>query len=175
MSKRKIFLLLLFIAVPLAVHAGAYEAGMDAYQNGDYSRALHQWKPLAQHGHAQAAYNLGFMHEFGYGVHASQVEAFNYYLRAAQLGHAQAQHTVAWMYERGKGVTADRAQAARWLEILANSISPENTAGPTASEMQALMEQLVSELIKADARYEAQKAAKPPAPPIELEASNQIS
>ena len=175
MSKRKLlFSLLLLIAVPLAAQAGAYETGMDAYQSGDYPQALHQWKPLVEHGHAQVAYNLGFMHEFGYGVDASQVEAFNYYLRAAQLGHAQAQHTVAWMYERGKGVTADRAQAARWAEILANSIAPENAASPTALDMQALMDQLVSELINAGARYDAQKAAKRN-PPIEFEASNQIA
>lgn len=162
MSKRKvfsgIFSLLLFIAVPHAAQAGVYGNGMAAYQTGNYPLALDQWKPLAQNGHAQAAYNLGFMYEFGYGMDANHVEAFNYYLRAAQLGHTQAQQTMAWMYERGKGVTADRAQATRWAEIAASSTSPHNAASPTAMDMQALVDQLVSELIKADARYEAQKA-----------------
>lgn len=161
--------LILFTFVPHSARADAYDSGMDAYQTGAYAQALLQWKTLSEHGHAQAAYNLGFMYEFGYGVAPNDTEAFNYYLRAAQQGHAQAQHTVAWMYQRGKGVQADRAQAARWLDISASSGKAANDI-----DVQEFVEQLAAELKNASARYDAQKATQQN-PPVEFEASNQIS
>lgn len=166
-----VLLLILSVAVPLVVRADdAYNRGMEAYQADNYPQALRQWKPLAEHGHAQAAYNLGFMYEFGYGVAASDVAAFNYYLRAAQQGHSQAQHTVAWMYEHGKGVMVDRMEAARWADISADSRNEAHAM----DYRQEFMNQLASEFKKAGARYEAQKTM-PRNSPMELEASNQTS
>lgn len=171
------FSLILFSAAPLPAHADAYDSGMDAYQAGDYTQALYQWKPLAEHGHAQAAYNLGFMYEFGYGVERNDVESFGYYLRAAQHGHAQAQHTVAWMYGRGKGVIADRAQAVKWASISASSTASGNTADADEIDTQIFLDQLISEFIKAETRYDVQQAkqGKQKSPPVELEASNETS
>ncbi|MBI3775456.1 MAG: sel1 repeat family protein [Gammaproteobacteria bacterium] len=173
MSKRNtssaLFFALLLTIAPLATRADAYDDGMDAYQAGNYQHALQLWESLAGHEHPQAHYNLGFMHEFGYGVAPDDVRAFSHYLRAAQQGHVQAQHTVAWMYQRGKGVTADREQAARWLDIAASS---EKTANEI--DVQEFVEQLAAELKNAGARYDAQKATQQN-PPVEFEASNQIS
>ena len=175
MSNSTLFSAMLVVSVlttaSLVARADAYDNGMDAYQASDYPEALHQWTTLAEHGHAQAAYNLGFMYEFGYGVVSSDAAAFNYYLRAAQLGHPQAQHTVTWMYGRGKGVTADRIQAARWTDI---AESAGNTAQTNEIDKQEFVDNLVSELKKAGARYDAQKATQQN-PPAELEASNQTS
>lgn len=161
--------LLLFAVVPLATRADAYEDGMDAYQAGNYQHALQVWESLAEHEHAQAHYNLGFMYEFGYGMAADDTRAFSHYLRAAQLGHTQAQHTVAWMYQRGKGVAANNEQATRWLDISAHSDKAENQI-----DTQEFVEQLATELKNAAARYDAQKATQRN-PPVEFEAINQIS
>ncbi len=158
----------LLIVTPFA-HADSYDDGMEAYQAGDYTQALKRWKPLAARGHAQALYNLGFMHEFGYGVTAGDKQAFNYYLRAAQQGHLQAQHTVAWLYARGKGIAPDPAQAEKWTAISTHSAGHANE-----DVVQKFADQLASELKKAGLRYDAQKAARQN-PPIELEASNQTS
>lgn len=161
--------LTLFMSIPSAACADVYDHGMDAYQSGDYAHALELWKSLAENGHAQASYNLGFIYEFGYGVTPSDIEAFNSYLRAAQLGHVQAQQTVAWMYQRGKGVIANLVQAAHWASLSAHSSGSENEP-----DVLTFMEQLQSELKNAGARYDAQKA-KQRHPSPELEASNQIS
>ena len=160
----------LLIVIPFA-QADTYDDGMEAYQAGDYTHALKRWKTLAERGHAQALYNLGFMYEFGYGVAAGDKQAFNYYLRAAQQGHLQAQHTVAWMYARGKGVAADPAQAEKWTEI---STHAEKSGHVNENEVQKFADQLASELKKAGLRYDMQKATRRN-PPIELEASNQTS
>jgi hypothetical protein len=163
-----IILLLLSIA-PLTTRADAYDDGMDAYQAGNYPHALQVWESLAEHEHAQAHYNLGFMHEFGYGVAADDARAFSHYLRAAQLGHTQAQHTVAWMYQRGKGVAANNEQATRWLDISTRSEKATNQI-----DVEEFVEQLATELKNAGARYDAQKATQQH-PPVEFEAGNQIS
>lgn len=171
-----IFSLILPALEPLAASADEYDNGIEAYQAGNYTQALQQWKTLAKLSHAQATYNLGFMYEFGYGVAPNDAQAFNYYLRAAQQGHAQAQHTVAWMYERGKGVKANRAQAAHWTRIWANSTKLGNAERKNELDTKAFLDQLIFELKKADARYDAQKQkAARQNPPVELEASNQTS
>lgn len=164
-------LVLNLLTVTPRAQADTYDDGMEAYQIGDYKQALKRWKTLAERGHAQALYNLGFMYEFGYGVTAGDKQAFSYYLRAAQQGHLQAQHTVAWMYARGKGVTADSTQAEKWTEISTRS---EKTGSSNQTNEQKFADQLASELKKAALRYDAQKAARQN-PPIELEASNQTS
>lgn len=123
------FIAMTLIATSFQVRADAFDDGMTAYQASDYEAAVAQWKPLAEHGNAQAAYNLGFMYEFGYGVAANDDESFKWYLSAAQHGHAQAQRSVAWMYERGKGAQQDRAQATRWVEISALEYSGQVAMG----------------------------------------------
>lgn len=38
-----------------------FDAGMQAYLEGDYAAALHEWRPLAEQGDAEAQFNLGIM------------------------------------------------------------------------------------------------------------------
>ncbi len=45
-----------------------FQAGVDAYERGDYDTALKEWRPLAEQGHAQAQLNLGIMYSQGLGV-----------------------------------------------------------------------------------------------------------
>ena len=152
-------------------YASAYDKGLEAYQADNYREALRRWKPLAQQGDARAAYNLGFMYEFGYGVSLNDATAFKYYLLAAQLGHAQAQQTVGWMYGQGKGVTPNPIQATKWARL-----SSSLAAAIHVDEIhkQKFVDQLVTEFKKAGARYDAQKALWQN-PPEKLEASNQTS
>lgn len=167
-----IFLMLLTCALfALSNHAraDAYDAGMTAYHAERFDEAMAQWRPLAEHGHAQAAYNLGFMHEFGYGVGVSDAEAFRWYLRAAEYGHTMAQRSLTWMYERGKGAPPDRAEATRWLEISTSAANPLEV--PIGN---AMLDLLKDELHRAGARYEAQQQLQPKFEQ-ELEASNRTS
>lgn len=163
-------LMTLTAAIPPA-NASAFDKGLEAYQIGNYPEALRRWKPRAQHGDAQAAYNLGFMYEFGYGLALNDATAFKYYLQAAQLGHTQAQQTVAWMYGQGKGVTPNHIQARKWARL-----SSSMAAAIRVDEIhkQKFVDQLVAEFKKAGARYQAQKAMRQN-PPEKLEASNQTS
>ncbi len=56
-----VFVLSLFIW-PISAHAD-FQAGMDAYNQGDYATAFKEWRPLAEQGDAAAQNNLGLMDE----------------------------------------------------------------------------------------------------------------
>ena len=65
-----------------------YDAGLKAFQAGDFQTALKEWNPLADQGHAGAQYNLGIMYANGYGVPEDDAEAVRWYRLAADQGHA---------------------------------------------------------------------------------------
>jgi len=45
-----------------------FEAGLDAYERGDYDTALAEFRPLAEQGNTEAQYNLALMYGNGQGV-----------------------------------------------------------------------------------------------------------
>ncbi len=108
-------------AVVLASLVGPVSAGFDegaaAYERGDYATALKEIHPLAEQGHAEAQFVLGFMYSKGEGVPHDYVEAMRWYRLAAEQGHATAQFNLADMYKYGKGVTQDYVQAYMWWSV----------------------------------------------------------
>ncbi len=105
------------LASPVA--AQDYEAGMAAYNLGDYAAALREWRPLAEQGHAKAQNNLGHMYRFGQGVPQDDTEAVKWWRKAAEQGFAQAQFQLGYMYDKGLGVAQDNVQAHMWFSIAA--------------------------------------------------------
>jgi len=63
-----------------------YEAGKEAFDQGDYATALKEWRALAAQGHAEAQYNLGVMYYRGYGVTKDNVQAYMWLNLAAMRG-----------------------------------------------------------------------------------------
>ena len=45
-----------------------FNEGVAAYKRGDYATALHEFRRLAEQGHAKAQHNLRFMYRKGRGV-----------------------------------------------------------------------------------------------------------
>ena len=97
-------LLFLLFGTPAIAH---FATGLEAYNSGDYTTALKEWKPLAEQGMVDAQFNLGWMYNFGKGVKRSYSIAAKWYHLAADQGHADAQYNLALMYEKGLGVTRD--------------------------------------------------------------------
>jgi TPR repeat protein len=151
--------------------ADAYDDGLRAYEANRYEEAIAIWTTLAEQGNVQAQFNLGFIHEFGYGTGADYAAAFHWYLRAAENGHEQARRFVAWMYETGKGVARDVERAREWQRIAAVAAEPDAVAHDDFdAAAQALFEHLQAELERAAARYEIQQSQ--PAAPTTFEAAN---
>lgn len=112
--------LLSFVAFIAAIPTLAdFQAGVDAFQKGDYATAAKEWRPLAEGGDPIAQFNLGLLYLDGHGVPQSPAEAASWFRRAAEQDYVPAQHNLGAMYGTGQGVKRDLIQAYKWLNICA--------------------------------------------------------
>lgn len=113
MRRRKVCVLGLLVGIAVAVHpalAGVKE-GVDAWQAGDYAKAVAEWRGPAQKGDADAQFNLGQAYKLGRGVAQDSAAAQSWYLKAAEKGHEQAQANLGLiLFQNG-----DRQGAMPWI------------------------------------------------------------
>ena len=95
------------------------DAGIEAYERGDYATALSEWRPLAEQGDAVAQYNLGVLYDAGYGVSQDYGQARQWFEKAAAQGYANAQHDLGRLFYYGHGVPQDFVQAHKWYNLAA--------------------------------------------------------
>jgi TPR repeat protein len=109
----------LLLAAALCFCAAAlradFEAGLRAYNAGDYATALKEWQPLADQGASHVAYNLGLMYARGQGVTKDFTKAAEYYKKAAEQGVVEAEYNLGVLYSNGEGVPKDEAEAMKWF------------------------------------------------------------
>jgi uncharacterized protein len=124
---RLIFLMLIFSVAAcgtVKVRTPSYTpltAGLDAYERGDYSKALEFLKPLAEGGEALAQVRLGNMYFLGLGVAEDDREAAKWLRKAAEQGDLEAQINLGTLYVMGAGVPQDYTEAARLFRVAAES------------------------------------------------------
>ena len=132
------------IAVFLVVFAvpawASVQAGLEAYERGEYTEAVRWYRQAADEGDPEAQYNLGVMYNFGRGVPQSDAQAMMWYREAAGQGIADAAFRLGFMYASGAGypiwlhdqfydeeafdnagrdVPQDDAEALKWHRIAA--------------------------------------------------------
>ena len=91
-------MLILVMAQPVA--AQSIDAGVDAAKRGDYATALKHLRPLAEQGHAEAQYWLGWMYFNGQGVRRDPKEAVRWFRKAAEQGQIRAQRMLGYLEEQ---------------------------------------------------------------------------
>ncbi|MDQ6699454.1 MAG: metallophosphoesterase [Acidobacteriota bacterium] len=106
------FLILLIWAHSLSAD---FQAGLTAYQKGDFASALKEWQPLADKGAAEAQYNLGLLYAKGQGVQQDSAQAANWYRKAAEQGFVEAEFNLGLLYSGGEGVPKDSSEAMKWF------------------------------------------------------------
>jgi uncharacterized protein len=95
-------------------------AGIEAWQRADYSAAVAIWRPLAEKGDADAAFNLGQAYRLGRGVPTNIAAATTWFQRAAAKGHVDAETTLGLLlFENG-----DQAGGLKWLKAAAEKGEP---------------------------------------------------
>jgi TPR repeat protein len=103
--------------------AAGLNAGMQAYEVGNYATALKEWLPLARQGNAVAQRNLGILYFEGQGLQSNLLEASMWFQRSAEQGDAIAQYKLGWAYLTGNYVlregASDYAKAEYWLHLSA--------------------------------------------------------
>lgn len=115
-------LVLIAAAILLATPAGAQsvKAGIEAWQQADYARAVAIWRPLAEAGDSDAAFNLGQAYRLGRGVPINLGAAQTWLERSARKGHVDAQSTLGLLLFD----TGNRLAGLRWLKAAAEQGDP---------------------------------------------------
>jgi hypothetical protein len=94
-----------------------YSLGSNIYYGGtNMAEAVEWFRQAAARGYAPAEFQLGLMHDFGFGVTADGAQALEWYRKAAEHGSAPGQRMVGDFYRRGRVVPVDLAEAARWYQ-----------------------------------------------------------
>jgi TPR repeat protein len=103
---------LLAAAVVAPAPPATVKDGVDAWQRGDYARAVSTWRLLAEQGDPDAAFNLAQAYKLGRGVPSDLAQAKLWYGKAAQAGHPQATANYGLLlFQDG-----DRKAAMPWIE-----------------------------------------------------------
>ena len=114
----------LFLAAVLGLYTPVAwadgNAGLKAYEAGDYATALQEFLPLAEAGQASAQAAIGQMYLDGHGVPQDPAQAAIWLEKAANGGSARARAQIGAMYATGTGVAADEMKASYWLLKAAN-------------------------------------------------------
>ncbi len=105
----------LLLALPAPVAAQSVKAGIEAWQRADYSAAVAIWRPLAEGGDADAAFNLGQAYRLGRGVPTNLAIAKSWFERAARQNHVDAQTTLGLLLFQ----SGDQAEGLKWLKAAA--------------------------------------------------------
>jgi TPR repeat protein len=108
----------LFWATPAATQN--VKAGVDAWSRGDYAGAVAIWRPYAEAGDADAAFNMGQAYRLGRGVLVDLGTAQGWFEKAANKGHVDAQATLGLLlFQNGNQV-----EGLRWLKGAAEQGDP---------------------------------------------------
>ncbi|HYI43001.1 MAG TPA: SPOR domain-containing protein [Sphingomicrobium sp.] len=109
----------LLLAGP-AISAQSVRDGIAAWQKQDFTTAVAIWRPLAEKGDADAAFNLGQAYRLGRGVKVDLAQAQDWLEQAARKGHLDAQTTLGLLlFDSG-----NRSGAMRWLKSAAERGDP---------------------------------------------------
>ena len=114
----------LLLCLPLLwaanAHAQTVKAGIEAWQRADYERAVANWRPLAESGDSDAAFNMGQAYRLGRGVATDLATAQMWLERAAANEHIDAQTTLGLLLF-GNGNHPD---GLKWLSKAADKGDP---------------------------------------------------
>jgi cell division septation protein DedD len=114
-------LVTLLAAASFAAPAAAgVKEGVDAWQAGNYPKAIAEWRGPAQAGDADAQFNLAQAYKLGRGVPVDLRLAQDWYAKAATQGHEQAQANLGLiLFQNG-----DRKGAMPWIQKAADRGEP---------------------------------------------------
>jgi TPR repeat protein len=139
MLSRKYFLLFALAFAPLLARADSMARAQSAIEQGQYSTAVAELKPLVARGDARAEEALGALYDAGLGVAPDAVRAAKLFREAALQGSGAAQLNLANLYLKGRGVQADPVLAYAWADAAAANGEPggQDLIDRLANEMPA--------------------------------------
>ena len=106
-------------ALPLSAD---YQAGLDAYEAGDYKKAMKEWQEVVDaptsarypNVYAESLYAIAMLYWEGRGVKQDFEKSFEWLEKAAWMNHSGAQAKLGFMYADGSVVGRDYDKAFEW-------------------------------------------------------------
>jgi len=80
----------------------------------DQDKALIYLKRAAEHGNADAQYQLGRCYDYGKGIEKDPEKTFQWYMKASEQGYSKAQYDLGTCYEEGYGTEEKPEEAFKW-------------------------------------------------------------
>jgi len=120
MATRNLALMAVLLVTAAPASAQSVKSGIEAWQRADYAAAVGIWRPLAEAGDADAAFNLGQAYRLGRGVPVNLAAAQIWFERAARKGHVDAQTSLGLLLFD----TGNRVGGLRWLKAAAEQGEP---------------------------------------------------
>ncbi len=126
-------LLALLIAAParadLPPPSPELTAGIQAYNQGDFTVAFALLSLASRHGEAEAMVNQGYMYARGHGVQPDSAYAFELYKRAAEAGDAEGMNALGYRYNHANPPDFERAIHWYCRAIMLGNPRAMNNAG----------------------------------------------
>lgn len=92
-----------------------YDKGNLAYDRGEITEAIKEWKRGAEEGEPKSQYELALSYSKGEGVIKDDQEAVKWYRKAAEQNDGASQNNLGLMYNEGRGVEKNDNEAAKWF------------------------------------------------------------
>lgn len=110
--------LLLLLTVAACTDHG--KLATEAFDSGEYEKAMDLWMPLAEDGDAKAQFGIGYLYDKGLGVPRDTAEAIRWYRLSAEQDYALSQLNLGAIYQEGRDdFPADPGRAADWFRLAA--------------------------------------------------------
>jgi TPR repeat protein len=110
----------LLLVLTLAACNNQGELATEAFDNGEYEKAMDLWMPLAEDGNAEAQFGIGYLYDKGLGVPRDTAEAIHWYRLSAEKNHALSQLNLGAIHQEGReDFPADPGRAADWYRLAA--------------------------------------------------------
>lgn len=164
--------LALLLASSPTVALGDVATGQQAFDKGDYTRAMSEWQSAADKGDAEGQLGLGKLYEFGLGDLAQDYKRADFwYRKAADQNNAEAQYRLALIWAvGGDDFQPDLAKSYKWLIIASES---KGVWGTRATEVKPQFDRLVGAADQAKGKKLAaewkEEHAKPSAPGVTVQ------
>ncbi len=114
------FLFVTFVSFANNAASDDLEDAVTAMRVGDFAKAYCVMLPLANDGHADAQYNIGWMYLNGYGLRVNDQQALQWWNKASGQGHTDASFSIGMLYSLGEGkVPKDSKKAIEYYLLAA--------------------------------------------------------
>jgi hypothetical protein len=131
-----IFALWCWVAASASAAFADAVAGRQAFEKGEYDRAIVEWQSSADRGDAESQFGLGTLYEQGAGDLKQDYKRADYwYRKAAEQGNTEAQYRLGLIWAAGgDDFPSDLIEAYKWAVVAVKSKGVWGSAAATLKE-----------------------------------------